>query len=121
MMPSSSSRRTRSAVAVGPSRTWAARSRNVVRPARSSEARISRSISSMTVVSPVGHRIEAARARIARLLPPYAARMPTTPLADAVAAYLRDVPLPFSTPGHKRNPTLVGDGALHLLDVPHYA
>jgi lysine decarboxylase len=46
--------------------------------------------------------------------------MTPTPFADAVAAYLRDIPTPFSTPGHKRNPALVGAGSLLLSDVPHH-
>jgi lysine decarboxylase len=46
--------------------------------------------------------------------------MTPTPFADAVAAYLRDIPTPFSTPGHKRNPALVGEGSLLLSDVPHH-
>ena len=46
--------------------------------------------------------------------------MTETPFADAVAAYLRDIPLPLSTPGHKRNPALVGDASLLLSDVPFH-
>ena len=46
--------------------------------------------------------------------------MTETPFADAIATYLRDVPTPFTTPGHKRNPALVGDGSLLLSDVPHH-
>ena len=46
--------------------------------------------------------------------------MTETPFADAVAAYLRDIPLPLSTPGHKRNPALVGDTSLLLTDVPFH-
>jgi arginine decarboxylase len=46
--------------------------------------------------------------------------MTPTPFADAVAAYLRDIPVPLSTPGHKRNPSLVGAGSLLLSDVPHH-
>jgi lysine decarboxylase len=46
--------------------------------------------------------------------------MTPTPFADAVDAYLRDIPTPFSTPGHKRNPALVGAGSLLLSDVPHH-
>jgi arginine decarboxylase len=46
--------------------------------------------------------------------------MTETPFADAVAAYLRDVPTPMTTPGHKRNPALVGEGSLLLSDIPHH-
>jgi lysine decarboxylase len=46
--------------------------------------------------------------------------MTETPFADAIAAYLRDVPTPFTTPGHKRNPALVGEQSLLLSDVPHH-
>lgn len=46
--------------------------------------------------------------------------MTQTPFADAVAAYLRDIPAPFTTPGHKRNPALVGEASLLLSDVPHH-
>ncbi|HEY2868973.1 MAG TPA: hypothetical protein VGJ11_05660 [Gaiellales bacterium] len=46
--------------------------------------------------------------------------MPETPFADAIATYLRDVPTPMTTPGHKRNPALVGDASLLLSDVPHH-
>jgi len=46
--------------------------------------------------------------------------MPETPFADAIATYLRDVPTPFTTPGHKRNPALVGEESLLLSDVPHH-
>ena len=45
--------------------------------------------------------------------------MSETPLSDAVDTYLREVLVPFSTPGHKRNPRLVGDPLL-LADAPHY-
>ena len=34
---------------------------------------------------------------------------PETPFADAVDAFLREAPTAFSTPGHKRNPALIGD------------
>jgi lysine decarboxylase len=46
--------------------------------------------------------------------------MTETPFADAIATYLRDVPTPFTTPGHKRNPALVGEESLLLSDVPHH-
>jgi lysine decarboxylase len=46
--------------------------------------------------------------------------MTQTPFADAIASYLRDVPTPFTTPGHKRNPALVGEESLLLSDVPHH-
>jgi len=46
--------------------------------------------------------------------------MTDTPFADAIATYLRDVPTPFTTPGHKRNPALVGEESLLLSDVPHH-
>ncbi len=46
--------------------------------------------------------------------------MNPTPFADAVDAYLRDIPTPFTTPGHKRNPALVGEASLLLADVPHH-
>jgi arginine decarboxylase len=46
--------------------------------------------------------------------------MTETPFADAIATYLRDVPTPFTTPGHKRNPALVGEQSLLLSDVPHH-
>src|SRR6185312_3568694 len=46
--------------------------------------------------------------------------MTETPFADAIATYLRDVPTPFTTPGHKRNPALVGNESLLLSDVPHH-
>lgn len=44
----------------------------------------------------------------------------STPFADAVASYLADVPVPMSTPGHKRNRDLVGDDPHLLLDAPHH-
>ncbi len=37
---------------------------------------------------------------------------PETPFADAVDAFLREAPTAFSTPGHKRNPALIGDDRL---------
>ena len=43
-----------------------------------------------------------------------------TPFADAVARYLSDVTTPFSTPGHKRNPALVGTSTWLLGDAPHH-
>jgi arginine decarboxylase len=46
--------------------------------------------------------------------------MTETPFADAIAAYLRNIPTPMTTPGHKRNPELVGEGSLLLSDVPHH-
>jgi arginine decarboxylase len=46
--------------------------------------------------------------------------MTDTPFADAVGAYLRNIPLPLSTPGHKRNPAFVGETSLLLSDVPFH-
>lgn len=46
--------------------------------------------------------------------------MTETPFADAIATYLRDIPTPMTTPGHKRNPALFGDVSLLLSDVPHH-
>jgi lysine decarboxylase len=43
---------------------------------------------------------------------------PETPFADAVDAFLRESPTAFSTPGHKRNPALIGDDALLANDAP---
>jgi len=43
---------------------------------------------------------------------------PPTPLADAVAAYLASGPAPFSTPGHKRAPHLIGEDPLLAADLP---
>lgn len=43
-----------------------------------------------------------------------------TPFADAVARYLTAVTAPFSTPGHKRNPALVGADSWLLGDAPHH-
>ena len=43
-----------------------------------------------------------------------------TPFADAVARYLSAVDAPFSTPGHKRNPALVGASSWLLGDAPHH-
>jgi arginine decarboxylase len=43
---------------------------------------------------------------------------PETPFADAVAAFLREAPTSFSTPGHKRNRALTGDDPLLLSDAP---
>src|SRR5664279_1357006 len=43
---------------------------------------------------------------------------PETPFADAVDAFLREAPTAFSTPGHKRNPALIGDDALLANDAP---
>jgi lysine decarboxylase len=41
-----------------------------------------------------------------------------TPFADAVDAFLRESPTAFSTPGHKRNPALIGDDPLLAADSP---
>jgi arginine decarboxylase len=41
-----------------------------------------------------------------------------TPFADAVDAFLQEAPTPFSTPGHKRNPALIGDDPLLANDAP---
>ncbi|MDX6539870.1 MAG: arginine decarboxylase [Gaiellales bacterium] len=43
---------------------------------------------------------------------------PETPFADAVDAFLREAPTAFSTPGHKRNPALIGEDALLANDTP---
>ena len=43
---------------------------------------------------------------------------PETPFADAVDAFLREAPTAFSTPGHKRNPALIGDDRLLAADSP---
>ena len=43
---------------------------------------------------------------------------PETPFADAVDAFLRESPTAFSTPGHKRNPSLIGDDPLLAHDAP---
>ena len=43
---------------------------------------------------------------------------PETPFADAVDAFLREAPTAFSTPGHKRNPALIGDDPLLANDAP---
>jgi arginine decarboxylase len=43
---------------------------------------------------------------------------PETPFADAVAAFLREAPTSFSTPGHKRNADLTGGDALLAHDAP---
>ena len=43
---------------------------------------------------------------------------PETPFADAVDAFLRESPTAFSTPGHKRNPALIGDDPLLAGDAP---
>jgi lysine decarboxylase len=43
---------------------------------------------------------------------------PETPFADAVDAFLREAPTSFSTPGHKRNPALIGDDPLLANDSP---
>ena len=43
---------------------------------------------------------------------------PETPFADAVDAFLREAPTAFSTPGHKRNPALIGDDPLLAGDAP---
>jgi arginine decarboxylase len=43
----------------------------------------------------------------------------TTPLADAVDWFLGEGFTPWSTPGHKRNPALIGDDALLALDAPY--
>ncbi len=43
---------------------------------------------------------------------------PETPFADAVDAFLREAPTAFSTPGHKRNPALIGDDPLLAADSP---
>jgi arginine decarboxylase len=43
---------------------------------------------------------------------------PETPFADAVDAFLAESPTAFSTPGHKRNPELIGDDALLAGDAP---
>jgi arginine decarboxylase len=43
---------------------------------------------------------------------------PETPFDDAVAAFLREAPTSFSTPGHKRNPALIGDDQLLAGDAP---
>jgi arginine decarboxylase len=43
----------------------------------------------------------------------------TTPLADAVDAFLARGVTPWSTPGHKRNRALVGDDPLIALDAPY--
>ena len=43
---------------------------------------------------------------------------PETPFADAVDAFLREAPTSFSTPGHKRNPALIGDDPVLAHDAP---
>ena len=43
---------------------------------------------------------------------------PETPFADAVDAFLREAPTAFSTPGHKRNPALIGHDPLLGHDAP---
>jgi lysine decarboxylase len=43
---------------------------------------------------------------------------PETPFADALDAFLREAPTAFSTPGHKRNPAVIGDDALLANDAP---
>jgi arginine decarboxylase len=43
---------------------------------------------------------------------------PETPFADAVDAFLREAPAAFSTPGHKRNPALIGADRLLASDAP---
>jgi arginine decarboxylase len=45
---------------------------------------------------------------------------PETPFADAVAAFLREGAIAFSTPGHKRNPALIGDDPLLANDTPYF-
>ena len=42
----------------------------------------------------------------------------TTPLADAVDAFLARGYTAWSTPGHKRSHALVGDDPLLALDLP---
>ena len=44
--------------------------------------------------------------------------MSDTPLYDAYRRFLADPGIPFTTPGHKRNPELIDE--FLALDVPHY-
>ena len=60
---------------------------------------------------------------LARRLPSWAMTTDISgevPFADAVDRYLTSVTAPFSTPGHKRNPALIGADPLLLCDAPHH-
>ena len=52
-------------------------------------------------------------------LTPLASKSVATPLADAADAFLASDSAHFATPGHKRNPALVGDDPILLGDAPY--